>query len=120
MDTAKYFRAKKRMVKYGYDCTIACEKCPLFSNNNGTGLGCEDLQYEQPETAVEIVEKWVEENPPQTRQQKLLEVFPGARVIGSGIIDICPMAMNKRFVCQLPNCGECRKRFWLEEVEDEK
>lgn len=118
MDTVKYFRAKKRMVKYEYDCSIPCEKCPMCKNNNGTGLGCEDLQYEQPETAVEIVEKWAEENPPQTRQQKLLEVFPSARITENGIIVICPMAMNKRFVCQLPNCGECREKFWLEEAED--
>lgn len=39
-----------------------CIGCPLSIENNGTGKLCEDYQKDFPEKAVEIVQKWVDEN----------------------------------------------------------
>ena len=121
MDVFRYIEIKNRMTKmdsYTKACKIACCDCPLSAYNNEREVGCGYFERKYTKEAVEIVEKWAEENPLQTRQQKLLEVFPSARITENGIIDICPMTMNKRFVCQFSNCEECKKGFWLEEVED--
>lgn len=121
MDVVRYMETRNRMTKadsYTQLCKIKCRDCPLSHYNNGKGVVCGYFERKYTKEAVEIVERWAKENSVKTRQQKLLEVFPGARITGNGIIDICPMAMNKRFVCQLPNCEECREGFWLEEVED--
>lgn len=97
----------KRMCKHFGDCS-ACnlEECT-----------CDEINYITPEH-IEIVQKWSDEHPVKTRQSELLKMFPNARLIYDGTLDICPTAFNVGINCSIhKNCGICLKEFWLQEVE---
>lgn len=72
----------------------------------------------------------------ETRQEKLLEMFPNARMYGAtDIVGICPRDMDKNFECKQANeevesilqpplyvtkavCKACLKKYWLAEVNE--
>lgn len=102
-----------------------CEECGLSYTNNKTDLVCADFIQRHPEEAVAIVEKWAKEHPKKTRQSKFLKVFPRASMTADGIIAFCPDSMDSEFECPRktrdnidPICGECRREYWLEEVDE--
>lgn len=118
MEFIDYIKAKNRMTK---ECGIHCDDCPLGGENNGTATSCRALEIKYPEKAVEIVEKWEKEYPRITRQSELLKLFPKALMIQDKFVNICPKEVDKYFKCSEHPCLDCRKKFWLEEVEyDEK
>lgn len=86
MTALEYFKEKERMTK---KCSISCTDCPLFKENNTTGLRCGDLQGVHPEIAVSIVEKWAEEHPKKTILQDFLEKHPNALLDMDGTPRIC-------------------------------
>ena len=51
----------------------------------------------------------------KTRQSEFLKMFPNARM-DDGVAAACPSRVDKNFNCCLP-CDDCRKDFWLAEVE---
>lgn len=112
MDAVKYLKERKRM-------------CDSYNNMcDGCGFGkvpkCNHTEEDNPEKAVEIVEKWSAEHPMKTRQSEFLKMFPNAD-IRNGIILICPRNINKNSVtseeCGKLTCLECRKEYWIAEVE---
>lgn len=115
MDAVKYLKEMNRMCN-GSDC---CE-CPLFTNYNGKNVNCKILEKEYAEEAVEIVEKWSADHPVKTRQSEFLKMFPNAKFDGR-IIDICPKRVDtsipERPNCYCAKCSECKKQYWLAEVE---
>lgn len=68
--------------------------------------------------ANEIILNWCKEHPVETRQDRFLKMFPKARMC-NGVIDICPIKSGGE--CSIGNkcCSECKKEYWLAEVEDE-
>lgn len=94
-----------------------CEDCPLGVNSNRTGISCSYLVREIPDRANEIILKWCKEHPVETRQDKFLKMFPKARTC-NGVIDICPISFGGE--CSVGNkcCSECKKEYWLAEVEE--
>lgn len=82
---------------------------------------------DSPEDVVDEVEKWAKEHPIKTRQSKFLEMFTNASLTINGTVYICPKALDKDRECfyrhydhsdaKIIDCLECRKRFWLEEIE---
>lgn len=114
MDAVEYLKVKTRMC----DSLKECGDCPLDKINNTDNINCFDRHYE--EEAVAIVEKWAAEHPIKTRQSEFLKMFPDAQQDGCGVIAINPCKLN---ICYKPNCtnnddcGECRKEYWLAEVE---
>ena len=123
MDAVEFLKEKSRMCNTfnlcdggGYKET--CELCK-------EGLTCADYTNDYPEKAVEIVERWAKEHPKKTRQSKFLKVFPRVSMTADGIIAFCPDSMDSEFECPRktrdnidPICGECRRKYWLEEVEE--
>lgn len=115
-----------------YDCarmckTITeCEGCPLGSKNNGEGIACSFLMRQTPDKANEIIIKWCEEHPVETRQDRFLKMFPNAKINSDGIIMISPCTLEggetipKNFHCSpcTDDCVECRKEYWLAEVDE--
>ena len=85
--------------------------------------GCTGFENKFPEKAVEIVEQWAKEHPANTRQSEFLKLFPNAK-IDNGAIDIGPCAIDSYYKphnkCIDTPCEECRKNYWLSEVEDEQ
>ena len=99
---------------------ITCDNCPMCATRNGINLSCDDLLIKNPDKANEIIIKWCEEHPIKTRQDEFLKMFPNARTGTNGAIGICPLYANKNFSCKeiKINCKECRKEFWLAEVDE--
>ena len=78
MDAVKYLKDKARMTKADNSvhddlCGISCDECPLYDENNGMKVNCQNLESFYPEKSVEIVEKWAKENPKKTRQSEFLK-----------------------------------------------
>ena len=73
------------------------------------------------EGMVEAAEQWAAEHPAKTRQIEFLKLFPGADVCKTdGCLTLCPCNIYEKMrkECGGPKCSECRRKFWLAEVED--
>lgn len=125
MDAVEFFKEKKRMCSA---LGVTCEDCLIREKANELSELCSSYVYKYPDEAVAIVEQWAKEHPKKTRQSELLKMFPRVSMTADGIIAFCPDSMDSTFVCPIkerdrcdPECGECRKKYWLEEVkEDDK
>lgn len=118
MDAIKFMKEKKRMCESYSACIESCPlKIPVYEN----GFTCIRYCFDNPEKAVEIVEKWSAEHPVKTRQSELLKMFPDARVNSDGVIDIDPCDLNKKLERECDrkydNCDDCYKDYWLSEVK---
>lgn len=107
MDAVKFLEERKRMFKNG---------SPV------PGLDI-DINY-NTEKVVKIVEEWSAAHPLKTRQSVFLEQWPEAELDTNGAVAICPTILsrdyrsaNKR--CKHPDtaCYDCRRDFWMQEVE---
>lgn len=116
MDAVKFTRAAMRMCNDYYS---KCWSCPAGDNTS-----CKlDSSYSaiSAEEKVAIVEQWAEKHPAKTRQSEFLKMFPGADVGKTdGCLTLCPCNIYEKMrkECGGPKCSECRKAFWLAEVED--
>lgn len=93
----------------------ACEKCPLWNEACTVSL----MSGIVLDKVNEIILNWCKEHPIKTRQDEFLKMFPNARIGTNGAIGICLLYANKNFSCKeiKINCKECRKEFWLAEVD---
>lgn len=117
MDAVEFLKKQDRMCKQ----FNLCVDCPVYEGNNGHNMPCGDFMNKYPEEFVPIVEKWSKEHPVKTRQSEFLKMFPRADITVSGVIKICPNAVEMGYVdmkdCNFSNCLECQKAYWLAEVE---
>nr|DAI30698.1 MAG TPA: hypothetical protein [Caudoviricetes sp.] len=132
MDAVEFIVTHDRMCKYERKRGInaknePCPGCCIPARMNiRTCPSCKDFIKQHPAEAVEIVERWAKEHPRKTRQSEFLKMFPRASMTADGVIAFCPESMDSAFVCPIkerdnydPECGECRKKYWLEEVEED-
>lgn len=71
--------------------------------------------------AVKFVEQWAAAHPIKTRQSEFLKLFPGADIDeddGCLVLNPCNVYEKMRKECGGRKCSECRKAFWLAEVEE--
>ena len=66
---------------------------------------------------VAAVEQWSKEHPRKTRQSVFLEQWPNCKMGDEGVIGVCPRNVNKMHVCGSAGCADCRREFWMQEVE---
>lgn len=105
----------------------SCIGCEIMKSvaytTDGYGT-CREYIKRHPDEAVAIVERWAKEHPRKTRQSEFLKMFPRAGRGEDGLIVFCPEDFDPKFECPLKRgsghdlCGECRKNYWLEEVEE--
>lgn len=120
MDAVKFVKTLGRM------CDAECIKCEFWKRRS-RWESCNSWQKKHPEEAVAIAEQWAAEHPIKTRQSVFLEQYPETRLMQDGIIKICPSAVSAAYrekdgscaILRSGSCTECRKAFWLAEVEDE-
>lgn len=109
MDVVEFFNEFRRMCKSTSDCT----KCQYHGNK------CDNAN-EIFEKTVAVVEQWSKEHPRKTRQSVFLEQWPEAELV-DGIIDIKPCrlvaAIRLGPECHKTFCYDCRREFWMQEVE---
>lgn len=118
MEALEFLKERKRMCRsFGGSCTgCPCEKvrCALNSLTS-------DDDYKR---IVAAVEQWSKEHQLKTRQSVFLEQFPNVRLDTNEIIEISPCRVdpkqypfNGKDCCKFRACSECRREFWMQEVE---
>ena len=109
MEALEFLKERKRMCNSYKGC---CD-CPLESSHCVISHVTSDEDYER---IISTVERWSKEHPRKTRQSVFLEQWPDARV-DDGVIGICPRSVDKNYACVFFVCSECRREFWMQEVE---
>ena len=117
--TENYFVEKRRMTKRQEGvCAINCVDCPLSSSNNGTNKTCRAFENCCASKAVEIVQKWSNENPPKTFLTDLLEKYPDVPLAKNGYPSICPHHLGytkEDYInCGSSTCQQC----WNTPIEE--
>lgn len=105
MDAVECMKAVTRMLKSGtIDCAIQ-KYISAQKKNDYEGM-------------VEAAEQWAAAHPVKTRQSEFLKHYPDAQ-IDSGCLNACPMDIfgDMGINCNKQTCYECKKEFWLTEVE---
>lgn len=115
MDALEFLRERKRM------CNLCkhCEGCPLERAGCGLGTSASDEEYEE---IIAAVEQWSKEHPRKTRQSVFLEQWPEAEIDENGDLMLCPITVsadrrNRHDDCTTLKCTNCRREFWMREVE---
>ena len=114
MDAVEFLKTLRRM------CNDECRKCE-FGKVRSVNEGCSTWRIAHPEEAVAIAEKWAKDHPVKTRQSEFLEHYPSARrILAHGCLNACPMDVfsDADINCNAQPCFECKKAFWLAEVEE--
>lgn len=77
---------------------------------------------DSPEDVVAEVEEWAKMNPIKTRQSVFLEQWPEAELYHDGVLGLCPKKVsvayrNGNSCAKTIACGDCCRKFWMQEVE---
>lgn len=117
MDAVKFVEEAKRMCHANIDNCADCFKgvaCPI----------CLTGEYHTPAERVKIVEEWSAAHPRKTRQSVFLEQWPEANIDNGGCLAVCPYNVSAthrdkygRCVVRGKSCCDCRREFWMQEVE---
>ena len=120
MDALEFFKARKRMCE-----ATNCNGCKLYHAQVGCCITPQYEKIEACEEAIAIVEQWAKEHPVKTRQSVFLLQYPEADLTENGVVPLCPRAVSAAYrdeegLCanSPEKCADCRRRFWLAEVED--
>ena len=112
MDAVEYLKSRARMTK---GCHIGCSKnCPLGKGKDGRGVGCIDMECNNPEESVAIVEQWAKEHPLKTYAQDFFEKFPDAPRRDDGSPKACRCVVYSNNHCKHNGCEVC----WNEPMEE--
>lgn len=106
MDAVKFVEERRRM----FAVTGKAPKYTLFNK----GSSAEDV--------VKEVAEWSAAHPRKTRQSVFLEQWPEAEIDKSGCLMLCPLTVsaerrNRHGECTTLLCSDCRREFWMQEVE---
>lgn len=111
-DLSEFMDGLQRICKHHNVCTY----CPM---NRWCALGFDTIaaNYEQME---DTIKHWLKEHPKKTRQSEFLKIYPHVKRF-DGIININPCVIENGYrpngdEC-MASCVECRKEYWLGEVE---
>lgn len=106
MDAVKFIEEHRRMYK------VTGKHLPTLAE----GIPAED--------AVKEVEEWSAAHPRKTRQSVFLEQYPEALVLYGGTLSACPVLFYSEYrnayggcASSYGSCAECRREFWMQEVE---
>lgn len=107
MDAVKFIKTINRMLSAGACDSTAQKYVSAYKKKDCEGM-------------VKSVEQWAAEHPIKTRQSEFLKYYPDARILPHGCLNACPMNVfsDTGINCNAQPCYECKKAFWLAEVED--
>ena len=112
MDAVIYIRYMQRMCK----SHISCNGCEL---KPGNGKSC--MEGMDPQKCISVIEQWAAEHTVKTRQSEILKMLPGAAIgemDGCLTSNPCNFYPKMREECSGRICSDCRREFWLAEVEE--
>lgn len=118
--TENFIKEKERLCQYYTD--MGCTFCVL--DRNIPGLSCSDFIAQYPKKAIEVVQKWSDENPPKTLLAEFLEHYPKTELNSNGCPNIAPCELG---IIKLKDeckdkavyCFHCKK-CWNTLVNDEE
>lgn len=121
MDAVKFIKERNRMCK-SFDG--GCKGCPAF-NACEDEMCCAVGQESTLDATAQIVmvEEWSAAHPRKTRQSVFLEQYPNARIDSQAVIYVCPADAYGDKACPKNEenvhmtCRDCRREFWMQEVE---
>lgn len=109
MDAVEFIKAIKQMLSAGANNSTVQKYISAYKKNDCEGM-------------VKAAEQWAAEHPIKTRQSEFLKMFPDAPIYpDTGLVRVSPCQVDRALCGNCPtgiNCIECRKKFWLAEVED--
>lgn len=115
MDAVKFVKEYLRMCGKFSDC----EECPAFMTDFCTA-NVEEQSQETAGEVVRVVEEWSAAHPRKTRQSVFLEQWPNCMMGNDGVVRMCPRNVDKMHACNallFAGCTDCRREFWMQEVE---
>ena len=117
MDALEFLRERNRMCKSFNRCS---DGCPAWGGSCKLETGTV-LEWEA-DKQVEIVKEWAAAHPRKTRQSVFLEQWPEAEIDKYGCLRLCPELVsadyrNRHGDCLNRVCIDCRREFWMQEVE---
>ena len=114
MEALEFLKERKRMCR---SFCGSCRGCPCEKVRCSLNSLTSDDDYKR---IVAIVEEWSAAHPRKTRQSVFLEQHPNCMTDDAGVVGICPRNDDKTYVCdlrRLGGCADCRRKFWMQEVE---
>lgn len=98
-----------------------CIGCPLEEAKCTLGSGTSVEEYEK---IIADVEQWSKEHPLKTRQSVFLEQYPETQLDDTGVVSVCPAIVSPAHRINGGGCAhyhkkcrDCRREFWMQEVE---
>lgn len=120
MDANKFMSEFRRMCA-NYD---RCSDCPLGKGKRICSYYPSHHTQEMISATIKTVEEWSAAHPCKTRQSEFLKQWPEAHIRKDGYLDICPLEVSKAHRdadgdCAIHDrlCPDCRREFWMQEVE---
>ena len=100
-------------------------KCGIYQRSNFGCSTCAGWVRRHAEDAIEIVQKWSDEHPQETKSDEFLKLHPNAFRVddnnGNTFVNICPKYIDMAFNCienhDVDFCYNCKRDYWLAEVE---
>ena len=120
MDALKFIEERNRMCDRYWQVDGDCDGCPLIDARECNELrNMVDGAGKAVGKTVEIVEKWSKEHPRKTRQDVFLKQWPNAVVYEDGVLNIAPCRLDRPATgrCDGTTCADCRREFWMQEVQ---
>ena len=120
MDALEFFKERRRICKLYSDSYNGCCECPLAESRCVISDTASDEDLKRIVTAVE---QWSKEHPRKTRQSVFLEQYPCAQIDSQDVLYACPADVYGNNACPKNKedapiiCYDCRREFWMQEVE---
>lgn len=116
MDALEFLKERRRLCS----CYEKCIGCPLKGVKCSIGNFVTDEHYSK---IIATVEQWSKEHPYKTRQSVFLEQYPETEIDKYGCLRLCPELVsadyrNRHRDCINRLCIDCRREFWMQEVEE--
>lgn len=118
MDAVKFIEGHKKLC----GSYATCSGCPANDNDNRCKFSV--TVGDEAAKQVELLEEWSAAHPRKTRQSVFLEQWPEAKIDNDGCLSVCPYNVSAahrdkygRCVVRGKSCYECRREFWMQEVE---
>ena len=117
MDALEFLKERNRLC----GSYRGCVGCPFGAAECVIGDMVSD---ENCKRIVSAVEQWSKEHSRKTRQSVFLKQYPEAEIDENGVVGLCPMSISAAHrdsdgECNCPEilCRDCRREFWMQEVE---